>query len=645
MFFAFVAFGFFVLLVAGAIAGVYSVVKLRSLIPRLGELERRLNSQEPGSRVEPGPEALPETPPPASGIQDPQWQSGADSTVGPAPDPTRKVVEPPRKVPAAPPPIEGSSSDLDWESLIAGRWLNRIGVVAVLLATAFFLKFAFDNDWVGPLGRVAIGLVAGTGLIAASQWLLAKGYHYFSEGITALGAGVLYLSLFAAWDFYQLIPQTAAFGGMVIVTAAVAALAWGRDSQRLAILALVGGLSTPFLLSTDVDRQVTRFSYFAILVGGFVALAWGKKWRSVAPVALSGVLIYFVGWFDQFYKAPKLLVTLLFASLFFVEFALPSVASVVSRNRLRLDEMLLVVANGAWFGVALHALLFPEHTWWLTVAVLVLGAIHLIVARSVRGGEATAEESESAQPGRPETARFLYAAVALGFVTAAIPIRLEGDWIRAAWAVEGAFLVWAGLRGGVQALRWAGVALMGLATFLLLDFLGGGDRLFLNPRFLSFVAVAGSLAAAFFWVRNAERGTRADQEGAIIARNERLVFGAVGIAGNAVAVWGLSEEVWRFLGRQQWNLEPRLARQMGLSLLWTVLAAVLIFWGVRAGSKALRWQGLALLGLTIFKVFLVDLSFLEQAYRIVSFMALGLVLLVVSFFYQRSLKREREESG
>ena len=76
---------------------------------------------------------------------------------------------------------------------------------------------------------------------------------------------------------------------------------------------------------------------------------------------------------------------------------------------------------------------------------------------------------------------------------------------------------------------------------------------------------------------------------------------------------------------------------MGLSLLWVVAAAVLIFLGVRRQSPALRWQGLALMGLAIGKVFLLDLSFLERAYRIASFLVLGVVLLAVSFWYQRNL--------
>ena len=75
---------------------------------------------------------------------------------------------------------------------------------------------------------------------------------------------------------------------------------------------------------------------------------------------------------------------------------------------------------------------------------------------------------------------------------------------------------------------------------------------------------------------------------------------------------------------------------MGLSLLWAIAAGLLIWIGVAQRSRVWRWQGLALLAIAIVKVFAVDLSFLERAYRIASLLVLGMVLLAVSFAYQRA---------
>ena len=108
----------------------------------------------------------------------------------------------------------------NFEAMVAGRWLNYVGILALLFAVTFFLKYAFDNNWVGPRGRVGIGLLMGSALYPWSHWLLDRGYKYFSEGIAALGAAVLYLSLWAGWHYYAIFSQSTAFALMIVVTAA-----------------------------------------------------------------------------------------------------------------------------------------------------------------------------------------------------------------------------------------------------------------------------------------------------------------------------------------------------------------------------------------------------------------------------------------
>lgn len=102
--------------------------------------------------------------------------------------------------------------------------------------------------------------MSGLALAGYGEWLAKREMRYFAEGMTALGAGVVYLSGYAAWDFYALVPQPAAFAFLALVTAAVIGLSVRRDSQRLAALALAGGYLTPALLSTGTDAQVVLFS-------------------------------------------------------------------------------------------------------------------------------------------------------------------------------------------------------------------------------------------------------------------------------------------------------------------------------------------------------------------------------------------------
>ena len=134
------------------------------------------------------------------------------------------------------------------ERRIGSQWLNRVGVVAVLVGVSYFLKLAFDNGWIGPGLRVLIGLVAGSGLCWWSERFRRPNSLAFSYSLKGVGIGILYLSLWASFQLYHLIPGAIAFLAMILVTAATAGLAVAQDAELLAGLALVGGLLTPILL-------------------------------------------------------------------------------------------------------------------------------------------------------------------------------------------------------------------------------------------------------------------------------------------------------------------------------------------------------------------------------------------------------------
>jgi uncharacterized membrane protein len=414
---------------------------------------------------------------------------------------------------------------------------------------------------------------------------------------------------------------------MVVVTAALTAIAVGRDSQRLSILALAGGLMTPGVLGTGQDEQVTLFTYLLLLNAGLLAIASAKTWRLLEPLALLGSVFYFAGWFDRFYDPSKLTGTLVFASLFFVEFAALAALRARRESTLLPEQYAIVLANAAWFTITLHVTLYEHHRWGLTFAVLALAAAHLAALRLLPPGSAST---------RPSPAHLLYAGLALTFVTIAIPIRLEGEWIPMAWAIEGTVLVWSGFRSGIVAMRAMGLVLFVLVLVMLpiQDF--DVERVLWNERFATFAVAIAAFATAFFLSRSNE--ARPTDE-------EKKVFRLLGVAANVVAVWGLSLEVWDYFGQERFGGDHYLAQHMGLSVLWTVCSVVLIVAGVRLASPELRWQGLALLGLAVGKVFLFDLSFLARVYRILTFFALGLVALVVSFLYQRKLSGDRREAS
>src|SRR6266568_2475700 len=562
---------------------------LKDLVARLYALEQRLAALEkvlasPGS-VAAAPRPAPEAPP----VSPPLPGASAPLPIPAAPSKTTPVAPPlkPRELPSPPaqinvfaaPPLHSSqyktTSALDLETLIGGRWMNRIGIVAIIGAVAFFLKYAFDNNWIGPSGRVAIGILLGASMLPWSHWLLRRGYSYFSEGIAGLGAAVLYLSIWAGCQYYTLFTRDVGFYAMIVITAVMAAVALGRNSQRIALLSVFGGFLTPLLVSTGKDAQVVLFTYLLILGAGLLVIDARRNWRALSPISFLLTQFYFWGWYSEFYRQPKLERTLVFATLFFLLYAALPVIRAAKYARLHEVDLLVALANSFAYLGALYLLLWPKDRWPLTLLALALSAVHVMVARLI----------PPPKSGESPVTRFLFAGLALTFATLAIPIRLDGKWITLAFAVEGAILVWTGLRSATALMRVAGYFLLAISAFRLLFFPLPAPRFLFNERFITYGVLIACFAAVLY---------AAGEYASTINKDELILFAGIAVAIN--------------------------------------------------DSALLRWQALVLFGLVVVKVFIYDSSYLERFYRIVSFFILGLVLLVVSFLYQRKVARERSPS-
>ncbi|HKV64184.1 MAG TPA: DUF2339 domain-containing protein [Candidatus Acidoferrum sp.] len=612
--------------------------RLSALERRLASIEKSLSARESERAHEPKPVTAPPAPTAASTPS--PLPSGTPASQVPSQLPPPLPIPPLshlREVPAPPPvnvfaapPLHSSkpksSSNLDLETLIGGRWLNRIGIVAIISAVTFFLKYAFDNNWIGPSGRVAIGVLLGAAMLPWSQWLLNRGYSYFSEGIAGLGAAVMYLSIWAGCQYYKLFSLDMGFFAMIIVTAGMGAVALGRNSQRIALLSLFGGFLTPILVSEGKDAQIVLFTYLLILGAGLLFIELRRDWRSLTPISFLLSQFYFWGWYSEFYRPDKLERTVIFATLFFLLYAALPVIRAVRFSGLRELDVLVVVANSFAYLGALYLMLWPQDRWPLTLLVLALSAGQVLVARLV----------PPPKPGESPLTRLLFAGLALTFATLAIPIRLDGKWITLAFAIEGAILVWTGFRSMAGYLRAGGYFLIALSAIRLLIFPLPAAQFLFNQRFAAYAVLILCFGVILYAAR---------EKSSSVSGEELSALGVFAVSINVFALIALSLELWDHFGSHAGlGIDSGLAQHLALSLLWTAYASGLIALGVSRESALLRWQALILFGLVVVKVFIYDSSFLERFYRIVSFFILGLVLLTVSFLYQRKVARERSTS-
>ena len=549
---------------------------------------------------------------------------------GPVP---HRVAEHPRSQPIGPHPRDAQSL----ETRIGTHWLNRIGIVAVLVGVSYFLKYAFDNNWIGPSGRIAIGLIAGIAITFWSETFRRKGYKLFSYGLKAIGIGTLYLSLWAAVQVYHLISPGVGFVAMLIVTAATVMMALTENSQLLAGYALAGGFSTPALCSTGQNHEIFLFSYTAILAGGAVVLTALRGWRRVTVGAFLGTLLMYVAWYATYYDKTQLTPTFFFATLFFLIFA---AAALVPRRGEPVDSTTLVaivsIANALAYFLQVYAMvesLGHNSTWvenvmaWFAVG---LAAFFVIVAQQI-GKQGEGSENRRA-------INLIHLALGVGFLTTAIPLKLSGHWITIGWLVEAAALLYVGERIKHLALRiFAGVALILGIVKLLTDSWPRQTVLLLNARFGTYLVALAVLGLIMYGLRNR------DEEA-------RMIGYVCGVAFNVLALIALYIEVQdyffvsgfvmdrdHFEAARQWVRDRETIEGFTHSAVWMVYGACLMALGFRRGSAFLRWQAIVLLAITVFKVFLVDTSRLDLGFRILSFIGLGVILLGISFLYQRKI--------
>ncbi len=608
---------------------------LQDLTARVARLEATI-SHTPG--VAPPPEvAKPEV----------KTQSQPPSPPVPPAAPARRSFErssPPATPPVATTPPARAINAQELESIIGRRWLGWAAVALILFATAFFLKYAFDNRWIGELGRVAIGVIAGVTLAALGYRYHRRKWRVFSQILTAGGVVLLYLSTYASFGYYHLATQKAAFAYITILIAEAAGLALLYDAPAIAVMALIGGFLNPILLRSDRDQYRSLFGYIFALDVGTLALL--KQWPGLSSLAFFGTHVLFWLWYGDNYHPRKLAAVLILQAAVFLSFLLAHLArrflkrqeigfddlSAFTSNPLKFvstfEDFTLLLINPYAFFATSYFLLNGNHHDWMGVFAIGMALLYAGAAKLLLDRRATTRAE-----------MLLLIGVALTFVTLAIPIQLKSNWITIAWAVEGVAILWTGIEMRSQRLRAIAHGLFGLAILKLVFWdTPWGDRAVFTPvvnkYFLSSLLVIVCLfASAWIYEKLGERMH-------IAARIFQIVLLVVAL----ITLWFLlTVETYTYFATRaalqktaEGYQHEHWLGQMAVSVLWSIYAAVLAAVGFVRRSPAIRWAALSLFGLTVVKVMLVDIAVLQQLYRIIAFLVLGLLLLVVTWGYHKA---------
>jgi len=607
-------------------------LQIAALTQRVYHLEQ--HQQIPASQKTPQPTTLDEPavstpaatptppiePPPGTMLTPPPTSTHRPAL--PPPYPASTHPAPSFTLPSIP---QSSRTGDSIEAKIGQYWLNRVGIVAVLIGVSYFLKYAFENNWIGPAGRIAIGLLAGIALVLWSEHFRKNKHEAFSYSLKAVGIGTLYLSFWGAFQVYHLIPAATAFVAMTVITAATIAMALSQNAELLAAFSLIGGFSTPLLLSTGENHEVALFSYVCLLDIAILVIAIIKPWQRLLWGSFTGTLILFFAWCSEYYTKDQRDLTVFFSSIFFALFAIVPLLYNFEKspnpNRIPVILTLLPLLNATGFFLALYAM-YEFEISTLTWYALALAAVFLVIANIY---QRQAQESDAVH--------LLHIAIAVAFLTIAIPAKLHAHWITIGWLVESAALLWVSEKTKTDFLRYLASAalILGIVRLLFFDTIVAQTLIF-NARFLTYLVAIAILAAIAYY-------------GQQHASLQEMVFINVAIvSANLLALIALTWEAYDYFDRQMlvtggynpaFYQNISLARGFTCSAIWLIYGAALMAFGLSQRSAFARWQALILIAVTTIKVFLVDVSQLGGSYRIVSFIALGTVLLAISFVYQR----------
>lgn len=533
----------------------------------------------------------------------------------------------------------------EWETLIGGKLLNRVGALALVLGVGFFLKYAFDHNWLNETARVILGGAAGLLLIAGGHRFHQRGMSIFAQGLTGSGVGILHLSIYAAYDFYRLVPQPAAFLLMALVTAAALLLSLRHDARAIALLGWAGGFLTPFLLVTAQLNTWGLFVYITLLDTGLIAVLLSRRhWRVLEPLGIAATYATFLTWSFRANLPEGFATALAFLVLWWVLFAwLGLYRSTAGDTGKRRWRWIAATVNAAGFYVMLLRLSRHTEGFWDFIGIQSLApqtalaysagiaTIILSLAYFALTAWIMHKTDDRSAAGAHATVAILLAVRAPLSFFSAYPVVII-------WAVEALTLFGFGAYREIRAARHAGTALLAL-SFAGVFFFGGA---YVADLVSHYTPVFSSRTAAYWVVGGALlacAGMLRCRTDSVSGRRHYAVFH---LAWTFLFLTWATVEVLSYFqhlavtaaGGSSSQMEN--LRQLAVSGAWLFGAALVMTLGRWQGIPALRAAAIAYLGCTVVKVFVFDLMFLDTLYRIVAFLGLSAILIAVSYLYYRN---------
>jgi len=349
----------------------------------------------------------------------------------------------------------------DLEKFIGENILSKVAITILVIGIAFFVKYAIDKEWINEIARVGIGILCG-GIVLGFAHRLRLNFKAFSSVLVAGGIAIFYFTIGIAFHQYHLFNQTTAFLLMLVITSFSVFISVMYNRQELAVLSLIGGFSTPFMVSTGEGNYLVLFIYILILDAGMLVLAYLRKWNLLNILSYAFTMILYFGWLQSKvigepgapYKGA-----FIFAAIFYVVFIIMSMINNIKekRNFGAIDLSILISNTFLFYGAGMQ-ILSHYHTelqglFSLTMAIFNLVCSWLLYKKFKADQKLV----------------YLMIGLTLTFITLVAPVQLHGNYITIFWALEAVLLIWLAQKSNIVMYRFASAiitVLMSLSLFI-----------------------------------------------------------------------------------------------------------------------------------------------------------------------------------
>ncbi len=507
-------------------------------------------------------------------------------------------------VPQSPTAPRGPSADERFITWVKDNWLLKLGALLFLIGLGWFVSYAFLHNWIGPMGRIALGLFVGTLILVLGIWRM-RAYATQGSIFVALGACVILLTTYAARTMYDFFTPTTALALMFITSAFVAFVSGMYNRKQLAIASVVLAAAAPILAHAPTTDYIGLFWYLLVVVLGSVWVAIWKDFREVVITACAVVTMYSVPVLIGLERADTSTL-LLFAYGFAAIFYITNTAALMRlKSGHGAADLVAAVLNAFFLVVWIHVAAPKDFQSLILAAWASAFVVGAFVVFRYSGQKA---------------ALFIYTAIGVGYIAAATALELHGAALTIAYTLEAAAVSIAlyGITKNVASAQKATFLLAGPAALSLVSITSSEWQYgVFNEHFfvLAFLAITfASLGGVFY--RDAH---------ALAIRDVKNGNSALLVIGSVYAYILL----WLSL-HAAFPQAPDMAVMAAL-FVYTVVGITVYVWSVGTENKGLRAYGGILLVFVVGRLLVVDVWQMELTGRIITFFIIGTLLMSTAF--------------